>query len=161
MQIFVNGLSVDYSYLATSMKTEDIASIEVYLTDGVSGINDRYRANGIISITTKSGSFSPKEKPEDLQPLTVQSSVVTIIPKGYYRARMFYSPKYDNQQRTLQQATDLRTTIYWKPNIITDKNGNAAFDFFNADGKGTYKAVVEGVDNDGNIGRFVLRYNVK
>ena len=159
VQFFVNGLAVDYNYLVT-MRTEDIESMEVYLTDGVSGINDRFGTNGIVSITTKSGGFAPKDKNDDLQPLTTQSSVVTIIPKGYYRARMFYSPKYDNKQSTAQ-FNDLRSTIYWNPNIITDKNGNASFDYYNADGKGTYRAVIEGIDNDGNIGRTVLRYQVK
>jgi len=160
VQFFVNGLGVDYPYLS-SMRTEDVGLIEVYLTDGVSGINDRYGTNGIISITTKSGSFTPKEKTDDLQPLSTPGNSVTITPKGYYRARFFYSPKYDRPQGTVQRLSDLRSTIYWNPNIITDKNGNAAFDFYNADGKGTYKAIVEGIDYNGNIGRFVLRYTVK
>jgi hypothetical protein len=159
VQFFVNGLAVDYAYL-TSMHTEDVASIEVYLKDGVSGINDRYGANGIVSITTRSGTFTPKEKPEDMPPLTTQGSTVTIMPKGYYRARVFYSPKYDKQS-AVQQLPDLRSTIYWEPNIITDKSGTATLEYYNSDGRGTYRAVIEGIDNDGNIGRYVLRYRVR
>jgi hypothetical protein len=159
IQFFVNGLAVEYSSVY-NMNPVDIASMEVYLKDGVSGINQRYNSNGIISITTKSGSFTPREN-IDLQQLAGQTSVVTIMPKGYYKARVFYSPRYDNVQGTVQQMGDLRTTIYWNPNIITDKNGNATFDFFNADGRGNYKAVIEGIDNDGNIGRGVLRYKVR
>ncbi|MCO5945870.1 hypothetical protein [Mucilaginibacter flavidus] len=56
---------------------------------------------------------------------------------------------------------DLRSTIYWNPNIITDKDGKASFEYFNADGKGTYRVVVEGIDADGNLGRQVLRYKVE
>jgi len=160
MQVFVNGLGVDYAYL-TTLRTEDVGLIEVYLKDGVSGINDRYRADGIISITTKSGTFSPKEKQADLPPLATEGSSVTLMPKGYYRARVFYSPKYDNQQNALEHGPDLRSTIFWDPNIVTDKNGNASIEYFNADGRGTYRAVIEGIDNEGNIGRYVLRYQVK
>ena len=160
IQFFVNGLAVDYAYL-TNIRTEDVGLIEIYLTDGVSGINDRYRANGIISITTKNGKFTADDnKKDDLPPLNTDGSSVTLMPKGYYRARVFYSPKYDSQQ-SAEHGADLRSTIYWKPNIITDKNGNADFQFYNADGRGPYRAVIEGIDNEGNIGRYVLKYNVR
>ena len=52
---------------------------------------------------------------------------------------------------------DLRSTIYWNPNIITDKDGKASFEYFNADGKGTYRMVIEGIDADGNIRFFIFR----
>ena len=81
------------------------------------------------------------------------------MPKGFYMARIFYSPKYDNPAAA--RALDLRSTIYWNPAIFTDEKGVATFDFYNADGKGTYRAIIEGIDNDGNIGRFVLHYEVK
>ena len=45
--------------------------------------------------------------------------------------------------------------------VNTDKTGNASVEFYNADGKGTYKAVIEGIDADGNIGRYVYRYKVQ
>ena len=160
IQFFVNGRAVDQNFLAT-LRTDEIALIEVYLSDGVSGINSRNDSNGIISITTKSESPMPKGTATDVESLLASGSTVTITPKGYYRARMFYVPKYDNQQSSAQRLTDLRTTVYWNPNVITDKNGKATVDFFNADGRGTYKVVIEGIDGNGNIGRSVLRYNVK
>jgi uncharacterized protein YfaS (alpha-2-macroglobulin family) len=58
-------------------------------------------------------------------------------------------------------GVDRRSTIYWNPNIFTDKTGNASFEFFNGDGTGTYRAVIEGIDKDGNIGRYVYRYKVQ
>jgi uncharacterized protein YfaS (alpha-2-macroglobulin family) len=57
--------------------------------------------------------------------------------------------------------TDLRSTIYWNPNIITGEDGKASFEYFNADGKGTYRVVVERIDADGNLGRQVFRYKVE
>jgi uncharacterized protein YfaS (alpha-2-macroglobulin family) len=56
---------------------------------------------------------------------------------------------------------DLRTTIYWNPNIITGNDGKTTFEFFNADGKGTYRVVIEGIDNNGTPGRRVYRYKVE
>ena len=42
---------------------------------------------------------------------------------GYYQARTFYTPKYDIPQSEYNKP-DLRTTIYWDPNVVTDKDGN-------------------------------------
>ena len=56
---------------------------------------------------------------------------------------------------------DLRSTIYWAPELVTDKEGNASIEFNNADGRGTYRVVIEGVDEKGNIGRQVLNYKVE
>jgi uncharacterized protein YfaS (alpha-2-macroglobulin family) len=79
---------------------------------------------------------------------------------GFYKAREFYSPKYDHVNALTGQQ-DLRSTIYWSPELKTDKDGNAGFEYFNADGTGTYKLVIEGIDKDGNIGRRVYSYRVK
>ena len=54
----------------------------------------------------------------------------------------------------------MRITIYWNPNIITDKDGKASFAYFNNDIKGTYRVVIEGIDDNGNLGRKVYRYKV-
>jgi len=86
--------------------------------------------------------------------------VVTYASKGYYKAREFYSPQYDNP-KTNTQMQDLRSTIYWNPNIITDKEGNTSMSFFNADAKGTYRVIIEGIDAEGNLGRQVLKYKVE
>ena len=72
----------------------------------------------------------------------------------------FYSPKYD-APKTSAVIPDLRSTIYWNPNIITDKDGKASIEYFNADGKGIYRVVIEGIDDDGNLDRVVYRYKVE
>ena len=80
-------------------------------------------------------------------------------PTGYYKAREFYSPRYDDP-KTNQAIADQRSTIYWNPNIVTDKDGNAFFDYFNAGAKGSYRIIVEGMTVDGSMGRKVYRYKV-
>ncbi len=90
----------------------------------------------------------------------VSTGILSIMATGFYKAREFYSPKYDHPNDSLKRA-DLRSTIFWKPEIITDKDGNASFDYYNADGAGIYRVVVEGIDNNGNLGRQVYRYKVE
>ena len=88
------------------------------------------------------------------------TGILPITVQGFYKAREFYSPKYEhNDVYTVRK--DLRTTIYWQPELLTDKNGNAGFSFYNADGAGKYRVVVEGIDSNGNLGRQVMEYTVK
>ena len=89
------------------------------------------------------------------------SGLISYVFKGYYAARAFYSPKYDKPNTGNYQTADLRSTIYWNPNIITGKDGKASFEYYNADTKGTYRVVIEGIDDNGNIGRQVYRYKVE
>jgi len=86
-------------------------------------------------------------------------SVVNITPKGFNKARDFYSPKYDRPGSN-KQLPDMRSTIYWNPYLKTDDAGKGAFSFFNADGPGAYKVVVEGINADGQLGRQIFRYQV-
>jgi hypothetical protein len=86
--------------------------------------------------------------------------ILPFTPKGFYKAREFYAPKYDYAPAAAGPA-DLRGTIFWKPELITAKDGIASFDFYNADGTGTYKVTIEGIDSKGNLGRQVYRYKVE
>jgi hypothetical protein len=112
-------------------------------------------ANGIIVITTKHGLDINLDKLEINKTL----GQLNYTPKGYYKAHIFYTPKYDNPVSI--KVPDPRTTIYWKPDIQTGKDGNVSFEYYNADDKGTYRIVIEGIDYNGNIGRQVYRYKVE
>ncbi|HTD41604.1 MAG TPA: TonB-dependent receptor plug domain-containing protein, partial [Mucilaginibacter sp.] len=79
--------------------------------------------------------------------------------RGFYIAREFYSPKYEN--KTAGNKPDLRSTIFWIPELVTNKDGIANFEYYNSDGQGTYRVVIEGIDSNGNIGRQVYRYKVE
>jgi hypothetical protein len=67
--------------------------------------------------------------------------------KGYYQAKTFYKPLYDNPAS--QTKTDLRATLHWEPNITTDANGEATVTFYNADPKGKIRIVAEGITDKG------------
>ncbi|MBC7398958.1 MAG: hypothetical protein H7289_03360, partial [Mucilaginibacter sp.] len=86
-------------------------------------------------------------------------SMANINPKGFNKAREFYSPRYDRPGNA-DKLPDLRTTVYWNPYLKTDADGKTSFNFFNADGPGTYKVIVEGINAAGELGRQVLRYTV-
>ncbi|WP_158825258.1 TonB-dependent receptor plug domain-containing protein [Mucilaginibacter lacusdianchii] len=154
MQIIVDGIYVDASYIQ-SLNPIDIASIEVLRSIGNTAIYGSRGGAGVLLINTRRGNDYTNNASQIYSP-----GVITYTPKGYYRAREFYSPQYDDP-KTNQAVADVRTTIFWKPNIVTDDNGHASFEYFNAGSPGTYRVVIEGIDGEGNIGRQVYRYTVK
>ncbi len=160
VQIYFNGMPVDFTYL-NSVNAAQVESVEIFTSDGLSGINRRNNTNGVLVINSKVAPKGTKITQQQLQELFPPKYLLSFTPKGYDMPRQFYSPKYTGPAGVLQNA-DLRTTIYWNPKVTTDKiTGTTALEYFNADGKGTYRAVVEGMDADGNIGRFVYRYKVE
>lgn len=109
--------------------------------------------NGVIVITTKNGGGL---KTKDIPSI----GILPITVPGFYKARVFYSPKYESLEQNSNRP-DLRSTIYWQPELATDKTGHASLSYFNADGIGSYRVVIEGIDEDGNLGRQVYRYDVQ
>ena len=57
-------------------------------------------------------------------------------------------PSYDVPQEE-HVRPDYRTTLFWKPDLITDEQGNADFSFYTSDDIGTYLVFVEGITRDG------------
>lgn len=159
VQIFLNGMPVDYFGLA-SVQSSEVENVEVFTKDELGTVNRMYNTNGVLVINTKKIPKGTKMSMEEFKKLIPDPSVLKIKPKGYSKQREFYSPKYVNAAATYN-FNDLRSTIYWNPKVVTTSQGGLSLEYYNADGKGTYKAVIEGVDKNGNIGRFVYRYTVK
>ncbi len=149
MKIMVDGFIMDAETLST-LPAEIVESVEVLRSDSFTSIYGSDGYNGIIMINTKKGNYAGAVS---------TPNIVTYVPKGYYKAREFYSPQYDDP-KTNKLMADFRSTIYWNPNIVTDNDGKTSFKYFNADTKGTYRVVIEGIDGNGNLGRQVYRYKV-
>ncbi|WP_210354139.1 carboxypeptidase-like regulatory domain-containing protein [Sphingobacterium tabacisoli] len=159
VQFFLNGMPIDENTL-NSIVPMEIEAIEIFNRDDLGTVSRLYQNDGVVSIITK------KEKPKgprmtlaQIEALLPKSNVVDLYPLGYIKERKFYMPKYDTDQS--KSTNDYRTTVYWNPDIMIDETGTIALDYFNADGNGKYKVVVEGIDNAGRIGRTVYYYNVK
>lgn len=159
VQIFVRGMPVDINYLY-SMNAAEIESVEIFLKDELGLVNSAYNSDGAIVINTKKLETT-KISYKDLKQIMGNHYEVTIYPRGYQPIKTFYLPRYVGPRANQPQQDDIRSTIYWNPNVTTDKTGNATLEFYNADGRGTYRVTVEGIDKDGNLARQVYRYVVK
>jgi len=148
MHIVFDGIPMDN---IDEIMYNEIGSIEVLRSIMYTSVYGSRGADGILVITSKhipDANSAPAP------------GAMAYTPKGYYRAREFYSPQYDDPKIN-QSVADLRTTIFWKPNVITDKNGHASFEYYNAGTPGIYRVIVEGIGADGNLGYKTFSYKVE
>jgi drug/metabolite transporter (DMT)-like permease len=117
---------------------DEVETVEVLKTTSTSmyGMEGSY---GVLIITTRNGSGENKD--------ISSVGVLPITPVGFCNVPGSYS--------------GLRSTIYWNPEIRTDSDGNSSVEYYNADRPGIYKIIVEGIDDNGNLGRLVYRYKVE
>jgi len=144
---FIEGMSID------DINPGDIETIEVLKSVGKTTIYGPRGGAGIILVTTKRGVGNNAFK--GLPTL----DIMNIAPKGFYVSRSFYIPQYNSPSANIKN--DYRSTIYWNPQIITDEEGKAGFDFYNAEEASTYRVVIEGMDAEGHLARKVFTYDVK
>jgi len=100
-------------------------------------------AGGAIVITTRKGADVYRDVPK--------YNIRSVTPMGYQRPAEFYSPRYETQDQREIGPPDMRTTIYWNPNVIITDEGKASFDFYTADAPSEYTILVEGITSDGLI----------
>ncbi|WPU97572.1 TonB-dependent receptor [Mucilaginibacter sp. cycad4] len=141
------GTSID-NYNAADVESVNVLKNNDATIYGVRG------ANGVLVLKMR------KTQAPVASNNVISPGLLYFTAKGFYKARTFYSPVYEASTVT-DKKPDARTAIYWNPDIVTDKDGNASFDFFNADSKGNYRLVIEGIDEAGNIGRSILTYKVQ
>ena len=78
--------------------------------------------------------------------------------KGYYKKKEFYEPNYDQEDDSFP---DYRNTLVWKPQIITDENGEAEITFFCSDISSHFMGIIEGASTNGLLGRGKFEFFVK
>lgn len=158
-----------------SYSAEDIKGIEVMYNPGRSSVyNFRFSSSrslmagneyAYLEITTRSGK-GPYQRHTP--------GTYLYKPQPFYFPRGFYRPRYpvaagggaavagtsSTSGTSAGKITDLRSTIHWAADIITDSAGRATVSWFAADRPGTYRIVVEGSDMNGLMGYGEKRIEV-
>ncbi|MDP4185735.1 MAG: TonB-dependent receptor plug domain-containing protein, partial [Bacteroidota bacterium] len=146
----LDGVPTDIDAIA-SLPVTTIDKVEVLKSPGNLALFGMQGGSGVISVFTKNGYTTGPALP-------VYHSINTKV-NGFYQARTFYSPKYDDPTQKANKP-DLRATIFWQPNVITDKDGNAVVSFFNADKATDVDIRVEGVAVTGDPIKADSNYQV-
>ncbi len=126
----------------------DIERIEV-LKGPSAAIYGVRGANGVILFYSKVGRVRGKDRIE------LPSHTIN----GYSVTKEFYSPKYNVKKTTRKK--DTRSTLFWKPSIITDSNGRAKVEFFNSDNANEIQVNIEGLSIYGYPGSYLKTYPIE
>jgi hypothetical protein len=124
----------------SSIPTSSIDFIEV-LSGNEAAIYGMRGAYGAIAINTISGSQKKEISQKDLS---------SFHSKGFYTSQPFVMPDYNNKETRDSKMPDLRKTIYWNGDIITNKEGKASINFFTADTPATYLITITGISENGD-----------
>jgi len=136
--ILLNGIETGYNHL-NIINIREIAQVDLY-TDLSTTRMFKSFPTAVIALTTWPPGNS--NRAEEI------TNMKLILPLGYQKPVEFYSPKYDTPEALNNKNPDLRTTIYWKPNVIIDTTHKDSVDFYAADACTTYSIVIEGVGPD-------------
>ncbi len=134
-----------------NIAVQDIAYIDVLKSSANAAIYGSRGSNGVIAIYSRKGSApSPYSAP--------RVGIMDFDHPGYYQARQFYAPNYDKKLPE-HVKPDIRTTLYWNPKVLTDKNGEVELEFYTDDKRSVYKIDVQGLSTDGTplVARSVFK----
>ncbi|RYZ96564.1 MAG: carboxypeptidase regulatory-like domain-containing protein [Sphingobacteriaceae bacterium] len=173
IHFIIDGIDIDYFYFpepGSASRYEYIKNyLDYYTAEDIKGIEvlsstklaSKYHSNtrgedreigqpwfAFIEITTRTG-HGPFMK---FTPGTYLHK-----PLAFTLPKQFYAPKYTVKNKTVAMGTDMRSTIHWEPNIITDKDGKATVSFYSADKPSVYTVTVEGVNVDGGAGFYTQK----
>ncbi|MGZ3777472.1 MAG: carboxypeptidase-like regulatory domain-containing protein [Mucilaginibacter sp.] len=140
----------DITYYLKSHSAEDIKGVEVlFSAKYVSKYIPMQWTSAIlpgdvafVEITTRSGNGPA---------IYNTPGVYLYKPLAISYPKQFYKPKYTVTDTT-KKAPDLRSTIDWEPNVVTNANGEATVSFYAADMPTTYTIILEGSDMNGSLG---------
>lgn len=153
MKLIVDGIPRQ-DYNLSDINPYDVETIEVLRSGAKLAIYGSYAGGGLLIITTNKGvqrGISEDKGPE--QPLP-------IMPRGFSKVRNFISPNYSKSETEFTNR-DMRATIYWDADIITNEKGEAFFEFYTSDEPGIYKITLEGVDLEGRLGYDTMEFEVR
>ncbi|MEL7252497.1 MAG: alpha-2-macroglobulin family protein, partial [Bacteroidota bacterium] len=85
----------------------------------------------------------------DMNDVGPQLKIINARSSNYITfGRVFAFPDYSQQHFREEEKVDKRKTIFWSPDIITDRNGKASVSFYTTDEMTTFRAILEGIGNN-------------
>ncbi len=129
-----------------------IDRIDVLKSAGETALFGVRGANGVIAVITRTGDISLPSQPDN------HSASLKI--SGYDAARIFYSPIH-SRSSVSENEPDLRTTLFWMPDITLQSNRTLFLNYFNADHSSAIKVILEGITSTGIPITATTEYEVK
>ncbi|MCW5516695.1 hypothetical protein [Muriicola sp. Z0-33] len=90
----------------------------------------------------------------------IRGMLGTTIPV-FSPAKEFYIPVYESIEELNEKKPDLRSLLYWLPNLPTNVKDETSLSFYNGDVPGDYIIIVEAISQDGKIGYKKIEYKIE
>lgn len=137
-QLYLDEVATEPDFIS-SVSVHDVAYIKVFRPPFMGGFNG---ANGAIAIYTRRGNDSKPVPGKGLNNNKVF---------GYSLIKEFYAPRYLGA-KPVNDERDLRTTLYWNPDIVTSPGKRQVMlSFYNNDVSSAFRVVIEGMTRDGRL----------
>lgn len=152
-------MNLDESLVAiiSAINKEDIFKIDVVKEVAKGSYFAGKVKNGIVAL------YSNSDKNPELKPGAV--GVFNTVLPGYDGVEEFSSPDYSDKSKVIK-GLDERTTLYWNPQVQTNRRGRAKISFYNSDVAKSLQICIEGMSEEGvpifnifNIGKNAGRRN--
>lgn len=136
--LFLNEMPADIDLL-TNISVQDVAYVKVLRPPfmGASGGG----TGGAIAVYTRRG--------DDVK-ATPGKGLSNNRVEGYTAIREFFSPNYSSFSPD-QEQRDLRTTLYWNPQVSASAQKPAVLTFYNNDVTKAFRVIIEGITKDGRM----------
>ena len=137
-------------------KIDDLMQIDPLKVKKVETLNGKYYLGkesftGVVSFTTYAN---------DLGGFELSPKALILSYDGIQRQREFYEPNYDSAKRLESRIPDFRNLLYWQPNVVVNETGKAQLKFRSSDQVGTYRVVIQGLDESGTMGSKSIQFKV-
>ncbi len=137
--IYLNEMKVEASTIS-NLNVSEIAMVKVFSPGGASVISGG--GGGVIAVYTKRGADNTPDP-------SIKGLEMARIP-GFTMTREFYSPDYLINPEP--ETDDIRTTLFWNPNLTGGKDKNRiSIPFYNSDMTHKFRVILEGYNLDGKL----------
>jgi hypothetical protein len=132
------------------MPINAIDRIDVLKQIGSANIYGLRGANGVINLITRTGGWA-------YVPVKYSKNIKI---SGYNASRVFYSPQHQDDSNSLYEP-DLRSTLFWKPEIELKGPGEVILKYYNSDNSSIVRITAEGITSTGVPVTGCMEYEVR
>ena len=126
----------------------DLVQMPIFIVDRIDVLKSGFATNiygflgfaGVINLITKAGGVPDVYKPVEYS--------ANIKLSGYSTTRIFYSPKHLPDSNS-DVNPDLRSTLYWKPDINLAGDEKVLLNYYNGDNASIVRLNAEGITTTG------------
>lgn len=138
-QLYIDEMPATTDFVA-NINVQDVAYIKAFRPPFMGGFNG---GNGAIAIYTRRGGDVKQDPGKSLKGAKIE---------GYTAIKEFYSPKYYTMEVPPGSDRDVRTTIYWNPNVAIDPSKKEIMlSFNNNDVTDAFRVIIQGMTTDGKL----------